>query len=151
MPVPQNISVGTLFLKTLPELPCFSSMEEFLVALPDIYGLSIPDSITNVIVSNVQPNSDQTAALWVRLSNSGNFMGIYVFSGGNWVQIVPTPNAIQWMYGDSASPPPGYANTDDAGTTYVSNALKASLKALWLAGDKTPPSYEYYSAVWIGF
>lgn len=150
MPTPENLNVGALQLKTIPELPCFQSFEELLRAIPELYSIIVPDSITNVIVSNVEPNSDQTTALWIRLSNDGTFIGVYVYTQGQFVQIWPVPNEVIWLYGDSEVPPTGYVNTDNAPAGTLSTGLKASLKAAWIAGNKTPPSYEYYSAIWVG-
>lgn len=145
---PTEITViGELVLKALPELQCFTNFTDFLKALPSLYAVEVPSSVTNVIVSPSQPTSSQTSAVWIRTSASGTFLGMYVFSDGAWMQIVPAPHQIIWMYGDSSAIPTGYKSTDDAAGVEISNALALQLKALWLAGDLPGPPYEYFSVI----
>lgn len=139
--------IGQLVLTALPELQCFTNFTDFLKTLPSLYSVEVPATVTNVIVSASQPTSSQTTSIWVRLSNSGAILGIYVFSGGSWVQISPSPNQVIWMYGDSSNPPDGYKTTDDASGVEISAALATALKALWIAGDLAGPPYEYFSAL----
>lgn len=145
----QNV-LGELILKALPELQCYTNFTEFLKALPSIYAVEVPATVTNVIVSNAQPTSSQTTSVWIRLSNSGLVLGIYVFSSGQWIQISPAPNQIIWVYGDSAAPPAGYMTTTQAEAAgLISSTLATALEAEWIAGALTPPSYEYFSVVLI--
>lgn len=95
---------GAIKIENLPDLSCFKSFKDFVQALPSFLALEIPVNITNVIVSNIQPTDSQRDSVWFRFSNSGTFVGIYVFSGGAWRQIVrvPAPNVeVIWTYGDS--------------------------------------------------
>lgn len=139
--------IGELVLKSLPELQCFTNFTDFLKALPGLYAVAVPATVTNVIVSNSQPTSSQTTSIWVRMSNSNAFIGIYVFSGGQWIQVAPSPQQVIWMYGDSDNPPDGYKNTDDASGVEMSAAAATGLKALWIAGDLAGPPYEVYTAI----
>lgn len=142
----QNV-VGELVLKALPELACFKNFTEFLKALPSIYAVNVPAIVTNVIVSPSQPTSSQTTSIWVRTSNSGVILGLFVYSGGRWVQISPAPHQIIWVYGNSDEPDPGYKTTDDASGVEISATLATALKALWIAGDLDGPPFEYYSVI----
>jgi len=141
-----NTVIGQLILKALPELECFTNFTDFLKALPGLYAVEIPASVTNVIVGPAQPSSSQTSSIWVRVNNAGTFLGIYVFSDGNWIQVVPAPNQIIWMYGDSSVVPDGYKTTDAASGDEISVALALALKALWITGN-VGPNYEYFSVI----
>ncbi len=139
--------IGELVLKTLPELQCYKNFTEFLKDLPNLYAVNVPATVTNVIVSPSQPTSSQTTSVWIRTSTDATILGLYVFSGGKWVQIAPAPNQIIWMYGDSENPPVGYKTTDAISGAQISTGLATSLKALWISGALIPPSYEYFSAI----
>ena len=142
-----NVVIGQLLLKTLPELQCFTNFTDFLKALPDLYAVAVPSSVTNVIVGPSQPTSSQTSSVWVRINNAGTFLGIYVFSDGKWIQICPAPNQIIWMYGDSSAIPDGYTSTDDAAGGKISTTLATALKTLWIPGALAGPPYEYFSVI----
>lgn len=149
-----DITRGNIVLTGLPDTKCFTSWQDFIAALPDLLGVEIPvSSITNVVVSNIQPSSSQTNSIWFRVSNAGSFIGIYVFADGAWQQIYPvnvdTPvvtNQIFWFFGDSTQPSPGWENTQDF--TGLSVAVKANLFAQW---ENEAGTYTYYSAVYVGF
>lgn len=151
MPDTGSIVVGDLVLKALPELLCYKDFESFVKDIPNLFAVQVPSTITNVIVSNQQPTNSQTTSLWIRQSNSGSFMGIYVFAQGLWRQISPPPNQIVWLYGDSSNPEPGYITTDDASGVQISAGVAAGLKAQWIAGNLAGPPYEYYSAIFVSF
>lgn len=148
-----DIVRANIVLTGLPDTKCFTSWQDFIQDLPNILAAEVPSSVSNVVVSNVQPNSSQTTSVWFRTSNSGSFIGIYVFAQGEWHQIYPVnvdtgvpTTQIFWLYGDSANPPAGWTNTD----TYIglSGAVKTALKAQWVLEGAT---YTYYSAVFSGF
>lgn len=147
MPIDATNVIGTLVLKALPELQCFTNFTAFLEALPSLYAVEIPSTVTNVIVGASQPTSSQTTSIWIRTTNDATFLGIYVFSNGTWIQICPAPNQIIWMYGDSSAVPTGYKTTDDASSVEISSTLATALKALWIAGDLSGPPYEYFSVI----
>ena len=150
---PGNVTRAEIVLTGLPHTKCFTSWQDFLAALPSFLSVEVPSSITNVIVSNIQPTSSQTADIWFRTSNSGSFIGIYVFAQGVWHQIypvnvdgVPDTTQIFWLYGDSANPPAGWTNTDNyAG---LSVPVKTALKSQWVLEGAI---YTYYSAVFTSF
>lgn len=154
MSTTSDVTRAQVVLTGLPDTKCFTSWQDFLQALPEFLSVLVPNSITNVIVSNIQPSSSQTTDIWFRLSNSGSFIGIYVFSQGIWNPIYPvnsdqtSPATTQifWLYGDSANPPAGWQNTDD--TTLLSPAVQTALKSQWVLEGSV---YTYYSAVFISF
>jgi len=146
-----TVVVGDLVLKALPELECFTNFTDFLKALPSLYAVEVPSTVTNVIVGPSQPTSSQTSSVWIRTDSSGGFIGVYVFSQGQWRLIIPGPQQIFWLYGDSSAPPAGYITTDEASGNQISTTLATALKALWIAGDKAGPPFEYFSALFSGF
>lgn len=94
---PENVVSGALVVQGIPENACFTSFTDLLKALPTYLGVQIPASVTNVIVSNVQPSSSQTTSIWFRYSNAGSFLGIYVFSQGEWHNIYPINDGNQFQ------------------------------------------------------
>lgn len=94
---PENVVSGALVIQNIPENACFTSYVEMLKSLPTYLGVQIPASVTNVVVSNIQPSSSQTTSVWFRLSNAGTFLGIYVFSQGEWHNIYPINDGNQFQ------------------------------------------------------
>lgn len=94
---PEDVMKASLVTQNIPENACFENFRQLLEALPQYLAVQIPASITNVIVSNVQPSSSQTTSIWFRVSNAGGFMGIYVFSQGNWHNIYPINDGNQFQ------------------------------------------------------
>jgi len=129
----------------LPDGTCFESFGELLQALPQYLQVLIPNNITNVIVSNTQPNATQRDYVWFRKSNGGVFIGIYLFSDGTWRQLFPVPGQIYRIAGgDSRDPPAGFILTDDAGN--LTQAEKDHLKTSWLF-DPTNTFYVIFDVV----
>lgn len=153
MPNTTDVTRAPIVVTGLLDTKCFTTWQDFIKDLPDLIAAEVPNSITNVIISNVQPSSSQTTSIWFRLSNDGSFLGLYVFSAGAWHQIYPvnvdTPvvtTQIFWLFGDSSQPPAGFTNTDSF--TGLSVAVQTALKAMWVLEGTT---YTYYSAVFSGF
>lgn len=141
-----NLINGAIKVLTLPDLECYEDLKVFLLDLPNILGVQVPETITNVVVSNIQPTSDHRDSIWYRFSNGGTFMGVYMFSSGSWIQMMPAPGTIHWVHGISTSPPPGFILTDDwAG---MSNLEKSFLKNLWFPVGTGP--WTYFSIVAAG-
>lgn len=149
MPSNNNVTRAAVVLLGLQETVCFTSMQEFLAALPTLIGVEIPSNITNVVVSNIQPSDSQTQDVWFREGNSGGFISINVFSAGTWNPIYPvntdTTLQIFWLQGDPANPPKGWTNTSESAA--VDPTLATALAALWITGAAST----YYSAVFSGF
>ena len=136
---------GSLKLADLPDLFCFTSWPEFLKALPDLLTVEIPAGLTNVVITNVQPNDTQRDFVWFRMSNGGSFIGIYLFSAGKWTQFFPVPLAIYHVAGgDSRTPPDGYILTEDA--SYLTANERAKIRETWLL-DVTNTYYTIFDMV----
>ncbi len=119
--IPTDIINASLVIKSIPELACFETFTDLLKALPQYLGVEVPASVSNVIVSNQQPSSSQTTSLWIRLSNSGSFLGIYVFSQGQWHNIYPIADdkniQIEWFTSTDGTAPTGWTLIDTGDTT----------------------------------
>lgn len=138
-----------LTITGIPDNLCFEGTfaEAIKAVLEKVYVL-IPNTITNVVVSSTTPSDAQRSYVWFRLSNGGDFLGIYIFASGDWRQISPVPNALSWVYGDSDSPPAGYvvANSTDSPLTV---AEKAHLEAMWYPVGPGP--WTLFQVIYVGF
>lgn len=148
MPITPDVVEGSLKIKGLPDLACFTSMLDFLKALPTYYGIEIPNSITNVIVSNVEPLDTQRDFIWFRRSNSGSFLGIYLYASGSWKQAFPAPQQIFWMYGDSRDVPDGYLLVGPDNPNFTAGEVTA-YEAKYIA-DPTNTYYVYFATTFEG-
>lgn len=145
-----NLTVnGALKINNLPDLACFQSFEDLLKALPTFLTVEVPSTITNVIISNVQPQDNQRDAIWFRRSNSGEFIGIYLYSSGTWRLVFPSPNALIRMYGDSRDVPEGYILADETNPNLTANQA-SFIKSSWLK-DPTDTWYVIFDVTWVGF
>lgn len=136
---------GALKLLTNPDLECFTSFKEFVTQIPKLFGVEIPGTITNVIISNIEPNDTQRDSVWFRKSNGGTFLGIYLYSDGAWRQFFPVPRQVYRIAGgDSREVPEGFILTDDAG--YLTVAEKDHLRLDWLR-DPTDTYYVIFDVV----
>jgi hypothetical protein len=151
MSTPSNLVRGSLVVQNLPELFCFQDARELIQSLPSLLGVEIPDSISNVIVSNTQPTDSQTAALWIRLANSGSFLGLYVFSQGQWRPILPvntdTTLQIFWFSSDTGDVPAGFTKIE-SGTPGLPVAVKTALIAQYVTSGSVDL---YFAAIFTGF
>lgn len=152
VPGPTVIS-APIALLSLPDLACFKSAQELIAALPQFLVAQIPiGEITNVIVSNVQPLDTQRDSIWFRKDNSGNFIGIYVYSGGTWQQMYPMPGQIFQRYRNTTDPttdPVGYTRLDLAAG--IPPTVVTALQATWVADPGNPGFYLYDQQVFTGF
>lgn len=112
MPGTTNVR-GGLKIIGMPEEACFKSFAEFLEALQTYSVLEIPTSITNVTVSKQQPSSSERNNVWFRFNDSGEFVGIYIFTNGAWTQTYPTSNI---------------SNLGSVFSTHVSGAMESMLR-----------------------
>jgi hypothetical protein len=126
-----DVIIGQIKLKGFIEDTCFTSIKDFIARLPDWLIAEIPSEATNVVVGTQQPSSDQTNAVWFRQDNSGTFIGVYVYSNGTWKQIVPAPNGIIRMYGDSRAVPDGYQLIDNSNSNFTAAEVTA-IQATWI-------------------
>lgn len=91
----QSTVTAPLKVLGIPENFCYESMPQFIQALTQFLVAVIPTSITNVVVGNIQPNDTQRFTLWVALDNAGKFVGLKVYSEGEWVLLFP-PQEKTW-------------------------------------------------------
>lgn len=109
----QDLVFGTLVPVGLPDTLCFKSAKEYYESIAKNFKPAFSRSITNVVISSSAPSQDQRESLWIRMSNGGQYIGTYVFSGNDWVQVSPAPNVLERMYGDSRVVPAGYRLADN--------------------------------------
>ncbi len=150
---PTNVVRGELVVENIPENACFTSFVELLKALPQYLGVLIPDTITNVIVSNVQPSSSQTTSVWFRLSNSGSFLGIYIFNQGAWHNIYPINDGnqvqIETFSSADGTVPAGWKKVETGDPLLPSGVVTALVARNVL--DPTATFAQLFSAYFIGF
>lgn len=135
---------GAIKISGFPEGICFTSFEDFLKKLPGFLTVEIPQSITNVIVSNIQPLDSQHDSVWFRRDNSGTLIGIYVFSGTTWKQLWPVPGGVFWVYRPDGTTPEGYSKIDDTRTDILST-VRAEIMAQYVKDNTN--TFDVYFAV----
>lgn len=131
------IITGAIKTQGLLDITCFKDVPDLLQALSQYLTIEIPDSITNVVVSNVQPTDPSRNVIWFKQSAAGQFVGIQVYSGGSWVQLFPVVGQTTLVKGDSGNPPTGYkVVTDDD----VTSPELTHLQTMWYpAADPVGP------------
>lgn len=140
---------GALKLDNFLEGKCFESWDDFVKAIPNMFTIEVPGSITNVTVGNEQPTDDERDNLWIRKDTSGSFMGLYLYAQGAWQQIYPLPHQLFRITGDSRHPPVGFTlATDD---TNLSSSIRAFLPGTWHVGGTTPTWYDVFEVTYTGF
>lgn len=132
----------------LPESFCFTSIQDFLAVLQNNLVAAVPTDITNVHVSAIQPKAGERGDVWFRLNAGGKFLGIFMFDGVSWSQVLPAPQEIFKLYGNSDTPPKGFAPIS-ASTPGITSGVKTALIAENLPAGAGP--YEVYWATFIGF
>jgi len=154
MPAKTDVVQGAIKLMGLLEEECLTSGLDLIRALPRLLAVEVPSGISNVVVSAEQPGDDQRQALWVRLTNAGGFLGMYVYGAGNWQLITPLPSELVKVFGDSTNPatfPKGYILATD------SVSLTASQKTFltgfwhWKNDDPTTGVYDIFEVIFQGF
>lgn len=112
MPTNEDLVYGELQVIGIPDTYCFESAQQYYESIAKNFRPVFSRTITNVVISNVQPTEEERQSLWIRMSNGGQYIGQYVFSGTSWKQISPAPQGLFRMYGDSRSVPEGYKLAD---------------------------------------
>lgn len=139
---------GAVKLLNLPDVMCAGSVQEMLSLLAQNLAIELSDNLTNVTVSVAEPPEGSRDDIWFRRGAGGSFVGIYVFSGGAWVQMFPAPNGIFKHYGNSNTPPAGYEliTTSTPGFTA---ADVARLQGGWQK-DPTNTFWTIYETIYTG-
>lgn len=146
---PINDVVRGLLVATVPERLCFNSMADLLRALPDLLSVEVPSSTGSLVVSSSDPGEDQRGKLWLRTTNSGGIIGLYVFQGGKWNPFYQfAPGQVMWLYGDSANIPEGLLLIE-AGDDVVPAPVVAHLVPQYLPNGGG--GYSYFAVRYIGF
>lgn len=145
-----NLIPGAIKVQGVLEELCVDSVADLVRVLPKYLTVEVPDSISNVVISSQQPGAEQKQSLWVRLSNSGDFLGLYVYAVGEWRQVTPVPSQLFLISGDSRTPPAGYTLATNA--TSLTTAQKDFLKAQWHWNDDVVNTYyDIFHVVFTGF
>lgn len=128
---------------------CFSSWQDFIAAIPRLISVEIPSDVGGVVVQQATPSEDDRQKLWLRLDNSGGFVGLFIFAKGKWQPYYAfVAGQIIWMTGNSASVPDGFSlvTKDVAGIpSTVVNALMSQYVPNGLGG------YSYFAAIFVGY
>lgn len=153
MPIPQDLIIGNLVVKNLPETFCFTSATELIEQLPSLLGVEIPASqVSNVVVSVSQPSDSETTSIWFRVNNSGSFVGIYVFSNGAWIPIYPINDSVhiqvEWFSSTDGTAPAGWTEIE-ASTPGFPPGVATALAALAIP-DPTATFNVYFPAYYTG-
>lgn len=150
-----DVIQGALKILNLPDLSCYQSYQEAIQAIVANIGLEIPaGDLTNVVVGNQQPSNSQLDSVWFRRDNSGTFIGIYVYSGGEWVQIYPIPGPGTWFpfyYTSVGTSTPGEIPTGWDSVENFSGITApdlAALQASWIADGSG--GWRYLQIYWTG-
>jgi len=153
MPVLSDVVKAQLVLNKLPDSLCLETWLDLVKMLPELLSVEVPSTITNVIVSNVQPLDSQRNSVWFRYSNAGVFMGIYIFSGSTWTQIFPLLTGVYWVYSTDGSAPLGYQKIDGSNSTVVAAVGLGAVNALAATyiQDATSTFDCIFACSWIGF
>lgn len=147
---PANVVTGVL--KPLGPLDalCYTDLAQFLSALPALFGVEIPaDSLSGVIISTQQPAQSDINKLWIRRSGSGSILGGFVYSQGKWVQLFPTPSGLEWIIGDSRTPPAGYIVVDEDNPLTLTPSELDKLQQQYIR-DPSDTYWKVYAAVFVG-
>ena len=144
-----DVIAGALKIVGNIDCLCFEDFGSFIKAIPSLFNIEIPSSITNVIVAVDRPDDDQHDSIWFRRSASGSFIGIYVYATGDWRQIFPSPKSIIKMYGDSRAVPAGYALIDAANSHFTAGQV-AAIQSSWLPSSDGL-AYAVFDVTYEGF
>lgn len=151
-PIVDTIS-GSVKLNGLPERATFRSWEQFITALPGYLTIELPRGATGVIVGNATPSEDDRDKIWVRRNSSGDFLGLYTFTGNAWHPYFQfaTGELLQpvWVIGDSNNVPEGFVLID-VGDAIIPSGVVNALRAQYVP-NPAGPGFAYFAVRYIGF
>lgn len=145
----QQVIKGAVKVQGVPESACFTTFAQLLNALGTFLTIEIPNqAFSNVVISNQQPGQADRNKIWWRIANSGGFVGVYFFVNGEWIQVLPAPSQVYWLFGDSNNPPTGFKLLEESdgivtGTDYT------ELISLAIPFGGVPP-WKIYPAIYSG-
>lgn len=144
----QTVIKGVIKVNGVPTEACFDNFSQLLNSLGTYLTVEIGnESFSNIVISVAQPGQADRDKIWWRISNAGSFVGMFFFSNGEWIQVIPAPQQIFWLYGDSDDPPPGYSFA--LVEPLFTPADYAQLIALAVPNGGTPP-FKYFPAIYVG-
>lgn len=142
--------VGSIKVIDVPDDATLTTVKDLLVSLERFLAVEIDaEQITNVYVGNQEPDTTDRQVIWVRMDNSGNFVGLFVFIQGTWLQMLPPPNGIFRVFGRSDELPPGYALADE-NIVGISHTMDAALKGTWYPSAPLDGIYFIFDVVYVG-
>ena len=140
---------GAVKVIDVPDDACLTTVRDLLLSLQKYLAVEFGvERITNVAVSSDEPGDMDRDMVWFRLDNAGNFLGIFVFVQGSWVQMFPPPGALYKIVGDSASPPDGYALVTNLLPQFT-DAMVAKLQQEWVPAPNGI-DYRIFHVVYVG-
>lgn len=145
----QTEVVGELRVTELVDALCLENIPEFVKSLARVLVPVFSQTITNVYVGPGEPPSTERGFVWFRTDNSGSFLYIAVYSGGQWLQVFPAPNQVTWMGGNGATSddvPPGYLLID-ANNPHFTSGLRNAIMSFYYPGS---PPYTYFAVTYEG-
>lgn len=122
---------GAIKVLDIPDDVCLTTFRDLLLNLERYLAVEFEeDKITNVVVSNEEPDITAPGVLWYKIDNAGNFKALHVFVQGEWLQRYPAPNQLIKMFGRSDELPPGFALADE-NIPGISEEMADHLKETW--------------------
>jgi hypothetical protein len=144
-----DVVQGVLKLIGSTDGQCWTNMDDFIRWFVSNVGVEIGTEITNIKVSSSAPTDAQRNYLWFRMSNSGSFIGIYLWGAGTWNLVWPLVGQIIRMYGRSDQPPSGFAVADTSAAG-LPTAVVAMLQASWVL-NSGGTYWDLFDVVFVGF
>lgn len=144
-----DVITGALKLLGKVDCECFTSWQDFIAQIPKMFGVVVPASITNVVISDQQPDDDQREYLWIKRSTSGSVVGLFVYATGDWRQLFPTPKGIIRMFGDHRNIPAGYQLIDASNPNFTAAEVTHIQSSWMLSSDSS--YYTIFDVTYVGF
>lgn len=145
-----TVITGAIKFVDVPNDFCLTNITDLIKFIQKFGKIEFDASqVTNVVVSVDQPEIIQGLnIIWFKISNSGNFIGVFVYVNSQWLQMFPVPAGIYRISGDSNNPPPGYTLITST-TPGFTAAMVNHLESQWLR-DPTDSYWVIFDVVYTG-
>lgn len=141
---------GVIKVLDVPDDACLTTVRDLLLQLERYLGVEFTaDRVTNVYVSANEPDTTDRSIIWFKTNNAGNFVGIYLFIAGTWVQFLPVPQQLFRIVGDSTDIPAGYALADDS-IPYITEDMATAIAETWIETSPGSGVYSVFDVVYVG-
>lgn len=141
---------GRLQVVGLPDGQCFTTWQDFINAIPSLFGVEVPRTVTNVSIGATQPPESEKDNLWVRIDGSGNFLGFYVFTAGAWRKAYQyTQNDVLWQWGRSDVLEDGFRLIDQ--NSNLPSTVIQSLMLQYVVDPINPGVFNYFAVQFVGY